>query len=173
MTASEGQDGRLSEFTLAALEGTGWYTPDYSMADPLFWGKGKGCEFLDQTCYNKDAHEARFPDEFCSTRKASGCTFTGRAKAVCGTRNDYTDSLLSPSFNYFGDNSVMLDPFCDNCPYFYGISNLGCTNPSNTIKEISEEFYGPGSMCFMGTVSRNAALSSPIAYCFKQTVITN
>lgn len=169
MTASESQDGRLSEFTLALLEGTGWYTPDYSMADPLFWGKGQGCDFLNQTCYNKATSQARF-SEFCTTRQSTGCTFTGTAKAVCGTQNDYTSANLLPQFDYFGDNSVMLDPFCDNCPYFYGISNLGCTNPSNTIKQISEEVYGDGSMCFMGNLGKKAALSNNVAYCFKQTV---
>jgi len=39
MTANDIVDARISEFTLALLEGTGWYEVDYDMADPFTWGK--------------------------------------------------------------------------------------------------------------------------------------
>lgn len=38
---------RLSNFTLAALEDTGYYSPDYSQAEELEWGRNAGCDFLD------------------------------------------------------------------------------------------------------------------------------
>jgi hypothetical protein len=37
MTASQMDDFRITEITLALLESTGWYTPDYSMAEPCIW----------------------------------------------------------------------------------------------------------------------------------------
>ena len=35
----------LSSFTLAFFEDTGWYNANYSEAEPLIWGAGKGCGF--------------------------------------------------------------------------------------------------------------------------------
>lgn len=50
MTASEIDDARISEFTLAFLEGTGWYDVDYTMAEPFNWGRNQGCTFHDGPC---------------------------------------------------------------------------------------------------------------------------
>ncbi len=46
MTASAILDMRVSEFSLALLEGTGWYKVNYDLADKMTWGKNKGCDFL-------------------------------------------------------------------------------------------------------------------------------
>ena len=43
----------LSSLTLALLEDSGWYSVDYSAAEPLEWGRGKGCDFINQGCGNK------------------------------------------------------------------------------------------------------------------------
>jgi leishmanolysin len=44
MTASDVEGGNAySTFTLKFLESTGWYLPDYSYAQPFFWGIGEGC----------------------------------------------------------------------------------------------------------------------------------
>ena len=39
MTANSKEDMSLSIFTLAFLEGTGWYQVNYSKADEITWGK--------------------------------------------------------------------------------------------------------------------------------------
>ena len=36
--------GIISKFTLAFLQGTGWYTIDYKAAMDYGWGKGDGCD---------------------------------------------------------------------------------------------------------------------------------
>ena len=47
MTASNSKNTVFSRFTLALLDSTGWYTSvDYSYAEPMLWGKGKGCRML-------------------------------------------------------------------------------------------------------------------------------
>ncbi|WIA38893.1 hypothetical protein OEZ86_002166 [Tetradesmus obliquus] len=43
---------RLSAFTLAALEDTGWYVANYSSAEVLDWGRGAGCAFVLQSCWD-------------------------------------------------------------------------------------------------------------------------
>ena len=40
----------FSRLTLAVLEDSGWYSVDYSAAEPLLWGRGRGCGFIDQGC---------------------------------------------------------------------------------------------------------------------------
>ena len=40
----------FSRLTLAVLQDSGWYTVDYSAAQPLLWGKDRGCGFFKQGC---------------------------------------------------------------------------------------------------------------------------
>lgn len=40
----------FSRLSLAVLEDSGWYTVSYSAAEPLVWGRGKGCGFITQGC---------------------------------------------------------------------------------------------------------------------------
>ncbi|XP_071481004.1 uncharacterized protein [Diadema antillarum] len=51
----------FSRITLGLMEDTGWYEPDYEMADDLQWGKGLGCEFVQRSCKS-----------WIDTRRASG-----------------------------------------------------------------------------------------------------
>mmetsp|Transcript_39949 Transcript_39949/g.35662 ORF Transcript_39949/g.35662 Transcript_39949/m.35662 type:complete len:96 (-) Transcript_39949:838-1125(-) len=50
MTSNDIDDARISKFTLAFLEGTGWYIVNYSMAEPFYWGKDQGCDFYNGPC---------------------------------------------------------------------------------------------------------------------------
>eukprot|EP00057_Strongylocentrotus_purpuratus_P026932 XP_011681406.1 PREDICTED: leishmanolysin-like peptidase [Strongylocentrotus purpuratus] len=56
--ATESMNGYLtptrvfSRMTLALMEDTGWYIPDYEMADIMNWGKGLGCDFVQKSCKN-------------------------------------------------------------------------------------------------------------------------
>lgn len=49
LSASVHHDPIFSKFTLALFEDSGWYEVSYDINDPSFWGKGKGCGFL-ETC---------------------------------------------------------------------------------------------------------------------------
>jgi hypothetical protein len=75
MTASQINDQRVSELTLALLASSGWYQVDYSMADPFYYGKGEGCAYLSAKSGYK---------EFCSN-SGEGCAFHGQAGAYCGS----------------------------------------------------------------------------------------
>ena len=50
MTAVVTHNIVLSKFTLAFFEDMGWYIANYDHAEPLAWGMGKGCDFLDKGC---------------------------------------------------------------------------------------------------------------------------
>ena len=169
MTASEEEDQRVTEFSLAVLEGTGWYTPDYSMADPMFWGKGKGCDFLQKTCMSSST-TARF-DEFCSNIDTDGCSYSGKSQGFCGTAMKTTNSSMPSAFNYFGDWREMIDDYADNCPYYHTYTDGSCLLPQNSNEtHIAGEKYGNNSMCFTGTIRKESASTSSRMYCFEQTV---
>lgn len=39
-----------SKLTLALLQDSGWYMPNYENAEELKWGKGLGCAFINSRC---------------------------------------------------------------------------------------------------------------------------
>lgn len=49
-----------SKFTLTLMEDSGWYKVDYTQAQELDWGKGKGCDFYQYFCNQNFS-------EFCGT----------------------------------------------------------------------------------------------------------
>lgn len=50
MTGTHTQNPIISRITLALMEDTGWYLANYSMAEPMSWGKGLGCDFVMKSC---------------------------------------------------------------------------------------------------------------------------
>lgn len=50
MTGTHTQNPVFSRITLALMEDSGWYKVNYSMATPLSWGKGLGCDFVMKSC---------------------------------------------------------------------------------------------------------------------------
>ena len=166
MTASTVTDPVVSEFTLALLEGTGWYKVDYSVAEPFHWGKNKGCSFLDGPCVDKKGNP-NF-EEFCSPLTEIGCSYSSRAISVCGTIGTIqTNPLIDPSQDYWGNKTTLLDPFGDNCPYHIGFYSTDCENTQNRKNAfISQERYGPSSRCFEGTL----AYGKHLGFCFPTEV---
>ncbi len=64
MTASDILgDVVLTRFTLALMEDSGWYMPDYAMADVQRWGYKKKCDFFNKQC----ASTTTTYEEFCTT----------------------------------------------------------------------------------------------------------
>ena len=172
MTASTLQDVRVSEFSLALLEGTGWYQAVYSMAEPTTYGKNEGCGFLNTPCVNSNTLTSSFK-EFCPSLTATGCSWTGRGAGVCGSSTIKTSSTLSPAMDYWNNKTLLSgDAFSDNCPTFNIFSNLDCEDPSLQAKATlaANEFYGIGGKCFTGTLYKPGMTISPTGYCFKQTV---
>ena len=65
MTGTHTQNPIYSRITMALMEDTGWYMPNYELADELKWGRGLGCDFALQSCL-----------EWMQTRRAKGkCNF--------------------------------------------------------------------------------------------------
>jgi Leishmanolysin. len=61
MTGTHTQNPVYSRLTLALMEDTGWYSANYSMAQPLAWGRNLGCEFVTRSCKHwMDSKRARY-----------------------------------------------------------------------------------------------------------------
>ena len=50
---------RRTALTLAALEDSGWYKANYSMAEPFEWGRGRGCDFAAALQYKRCLRDLR------------------------------------------------------------------------------------------------------------------
>lgn len=171
MTATTVTDPVVSEFTLALLEGTGWYQVDYSKAEAFSWGKNEGCGFLDGPCVDKYA-QPRF-DEFCGRLSHISCSFSARSVAICGTIwSLQTDPTIDPSTDYWHNQTVVLDPFVDNCPYYIGFSFSDCENTKNQKNAfVAEEKYSANSRCFDGTLRTTTSKRRHLGFCFPTQVI--
>jgi len=137
---------RVSEFSLALLEGSGWYKPDYSYAEPFYYGQGQGCGFIYQTC---SAAIYNFP-EFCSVA-SRGCTANGRGGGTCAS-----------------------DSRSDGCYFMFPMEDYDCDNSAavDNARFPSLESYGRGvgSKCFSGTLTSQTR-SSQTSFCFKYNCV--
>ena len=50
MTGTHTQNPIYSRITMALMEDTGWYLPNYNMADDFKWGRNLGCDFTFASC---------------------------------------------------------------------------------------------------------------------------
>jgi hypothetical protein len=140
------------------------------MAEPFFFGKGKGCTFLDGACVSKTTKTANFQSEYCSTIASYGCTFHRRHGGFCGNTGLYSSATLNTNQNYWGDNRIVNDIFSDNCPYVNAYANVDCEDTNSAVRAIiSGESYTAGSKCFMGTLYPTGALSKQYQYCLSYT----
>ena len=172
MTSDSIPDPVITEFTLAVLEGSGWYQVQYNMTEPFNWGKNEGCSFLDGPCLSSTTFQPNF-DEYCSPLSQQGCSFSARSIAFCGAVQPYVvDPSLINSLNYFNNDTIMADTFVDNCPYFTGVPSLDCEDPSSqAFASIQQELYGASSRCFVGTLAPLGYQAlGQLSYCFPVNV---
>ena len=66
-----------SGMTLSYFADSGWYSVDFSVADPLAWGDGQGCGFAAAQCNGWS------PSYFCTSQAGAGCTADMRFQATC------------------------------------------------------------------------------------------
>jgi len=157
MNGYSSYDPVYSRFTLALFEDTGWYQANFSSAKEFYFGKGKGCSFVQQRCnhwtspYNCNALEMGNDES---------CLFDGRKKAKCNIVSYSSPGITDPWYVYYGDATVAgSDDFADYCGlYQYDSSYFGdCTYaPYGDSSVVSNfqfsqvnqyEHYGSNSRC--------------------------
>jgi hypothetical protein len=145
MTASRITNRAYSKFTMAVLEDSGWYYPNYNLSDEFFFGEGAGCDMFQNGC-----QAASKPREYCYSQQGAYCTLDFYAKGYCSSEG-----------------------FSDNCLYVSGWGNGDCRDPRNGGSSASTgEKYGPTSKCVTGTLLANGyrAATSESSRCVEYNV---
>jgi len=136
---------KISEFSLALLEGSGWYVPDYTYADHYFFGQGQGCGFISATC---SSTTTKF-EEYC-TGSSRGCSHTGEGGGYCKS-----------------------DSLSDGCRFYYPHEDYDCGNPDAAdyarMVDIQVFGRGAGSKCFSGDLNTRVSTNGASSFCFKYT----
>ncbi|KAL1130168.1 hypothetical protein AAG570_013106 [Ranatra chinensis] len=175
MTGTHTQNPVYSRLTLALMEDTGWYTANYSMAEPLIWGKNLGCNFVRKSCkdwMDEKRSKGLSIHPFCDKVKrdplGTECTSDRRSVALCNLI-EYSQ-ILPPFYQNFDSipqvprgqegfygGSVILS---DYCPYIQEfawrsqnvvIRGSHCQYAENNPhpdKNFALEEYGEKSRCF-------------------------
>uniref|UniRef100_A0A8W7PTP8 Leishmanolysin-like peptidase n=1 Tax=Anopheles coluzzii TaxID=1518534 RepID=A0A8W7PTP8_ANOCL len=175
MTGSHTQSSAFSRITLALMEDSGWYKANYSMASPLTWGRGLGCNFAMRSCKDwitSNTLRGRSIHPFCAKVKRdplqTECTDDRSSVALCNLVRHTTplpaqyqnfDSLAHVPVGeegYYG-GSVSL---ADHCPYIQEftwrsknvvVRGSQCQFEDNNPKpekNFALESYGATSKCF-------------------------
>lgn len=150
----------ISNVTLAALEDSGWYKPDYSQYEWLSWGENKGCKFSTYSCAKSWPTTGGY---FCSDKGKLGCTYNRKAVGGCQMG---TLPSLEEKYNYLGTGEVGTDELADYCPYTRFYSNTWCsrTSTDSTPNDYGETYDGTGR-CFESSVfSSITSLATQLAY---------
>jgi len=144
MTSGVIHGRRISEFSLTVLEASGWYQPNYTYAEPYYFGKGQGCNFLYQNCSSKSFSF----EEFC-TGTDRGCTAAGRGGGICAP-----------------------DTRSDECRYYMPNLEYDCESAEavDNARLPTLEVYGRGlgSRCFSGNLTK-LTRSTQTSMCFTYT----
>ena len=76
MTGTHTQNPIYSRITMALMEDTGWYLPNYDMADELKWGRNLGCDFvLRYTIFKVRYADRKLPKECPKIMTSSSIKF--------------------------------------------------------------------------------------------------
>jgi hypothetical protein len=107
----------------------------------MFFGKGAGCKFLNQSCNEANQTGRR---EWCPTANEGLCTFSYKAKGFCAS-----------------------ETFSDGCKYVSGYSNGGCEDVTLTASQYYGETIAPGSRCVTSSIIKKGYVvpkSTPKCY---------
>jgi hypothetical protein len=146
MTGTASSTPVFSRLTLALFEDSGWYLPDYSIADPLGWGRNQGCSFATQGC-------PAWPS-------GSGYKCAGELDKACladylsyGTCNP-AGTLLLPC-GYYQSATLCTFPF-------QGVNSS--SQVDQTLAELvsAGEEFGKGARCFVSSLNRVDGVSDLI-----------
>ncbi|XP_062908501.1 leishmanolysin-like peptidase isoform X2 [Mobula hypostoma] len=176
MTGSHTQNRVFSRLTLAALEDTGWYKANYSMADKLEWGEGMGCDFVMNSCklwIDQQRKRNKNVTPYCDTPRTSPlrlmCRQDQRAVAVCNLEKypvpvpkeyqyfDHLDGIPEKELRYYGGSVEIADycPFTQEFSwYISGKFQRGSDcrisqNQPEPSRNYGAEEYGPDSVCLI------------------------
>lgn len=113
----------FSALTLAFMDDTGWYKPNYRLAGEVGFGAGAGCDFVERECIDRETqtiHES-MRGFFCDfTEPHLKCEPGHRSRAHCLNVVALNNTRLTPSvpteYQYFFDETIGGFQWTDYCP---------------------------------------------------------
>ncbi|KAK7199566.1 Leishmanolysin [Novymonas esmeraldas] len=141
MAGSSGA-GIYSAITIAAMEDLGYYKGNYSMAEPMMYGRNAGCGLVTDKCVVNGV--SQIPEMFCASASTDMvCTSDRLGIGYCTVST--STSALPPYFQYFSNPTLGgNDAQMDYCPYVQAYSDTNCTDASGELIGI---MYGVMSRC--------------------------
>lgn len=126
MTGLASGSGRsvLSNLTLALMEDSGWYSPDYEFAGYLGFGQNGGCDFARNKCHGGKASSSPY---YCSNTGEVACTFNELSLGRCE-----------------------VNPLADGCGIVKGYGNYLCQDSQNNDKGSPLQLFDSSSLCVKG-----------------------
>lgn len=91
----------VTALTLALLEDSGWYLPNYEVAQNLPFGLGAGCAFVEDSCIQDGEVPEWAKGTFCSSETSIGCTPDKELVAYCNLAA--WNNNLPSGYQYFED----------------------------------------------------------------------
>eukprot|EP00741_Cyanophora_paradoxa_P012700 tig00020616_g12270.t1 len=158
MTGSASPSPVFSPITLALFEDSGWYWVNYTVSEPLAWGRNAGCAFVQDRCLSgpPSAPVSVNPKYFCTKSGDDACSHNRLTQANCFIYNHRRKGRpVPPEFQYFGDDDRGGMEFADFCPLYqsFNVRSSGrttdCRSPHNAPALNSlGEVYCPSCRCF-------------------------
>ncbi|KAF5217399.1 hypothetical protein ECC02_009737 [Trypanosoma cruzi] len=77
--------GYYTALTMAVFADMEYYSVNWSMAEPMGWGNGTGCDFLEKNCKATEDLAGKYPHMFCndSDKETLRCTSDRRHVGTC------------------------------------------------------------------------------------------
>ena len=177
----------ISEFTLAVLEDSGYYKPNYYTGGLMRFGKNKGCAFLEDKCVDSTTHKINeaFENEFYDTisekKNIEASCSSGRQSRTYNAW--YTLYGLPKAYQYFENPNITGYEPADFCPvplkyqkeeedyYFVGhCSTIGKDGNYGTMLHDNERFYKYTSE---ETIEYTGETFTDHSYCYLSSLSTN
>lgn len=150
MTASEITSSRISIFTLALMQDSGWYTSNFDFAENFTYWKNVGCKYnfdLDFTALLEGEGSldgVEWMPKECEVSGAKGCFY------------DYTHQSLCYEDVFMGNgNDSRFESFYESKFRFFSRPSDSCVDKN--IKKngvLFGESYGSDQRCFVGKFDR-------------------
>lgn len=160
----DGEYTYISPFTLGLFEDSGWYLPNYDMADTLVkgahWGYKLGCNFATEKCIQNGQTE--FPQVWCTSEEQQRCSYDRKGQAACGIHPSPVE--LPELLQYLPQGLIGEKAELDYCPYYTRRwANRDCTATASNYAPVAtanlmREVFGETSRCLESTMRGGAPL---------------
>ncbi|KAK7199495.1 major surface protease gp63 [Novymonas esmeraldas] len=136
--------GIYSAITIAAMEDMGFYKGNYSMAEPMMYGRNAGCGLVRKKCVVNGV--SQFPEMFCGSANRTNLVCASDRLGVGDCNLVKHPSPLPAKFRYFANATLGgADATMDYCPYVKPAIETKCF--FNT-RRLNGSVFGAFARCF-------------------------